>query len=267
MNSRATMSLSVCNPHGDVNTLTQAEKRLLHRVDMQAKTEARAFYRKEQYKREQAKIYRAIQLKRKAEAIAETERIARIEAIIEQEKAIEWSAAEERKDKNNFEGQDLRGKTFIGENLMLANFNYANLSGADFTGANLRGATFEGANLTDAILNNTVMISLDYYPAASTHFDNANLTGAFICDSTIKGATFFGAKLNNADFSNTKLDYVDFTNSSMRCVTWRESTIIRCIFVNTDLHSTDFSQRVSRKDEQEEDIIIYEAKNIRFAKF
>lgn len=260
------MSLTVSNAR-DESTFTPVENRLFNRVGLKAKAEVNALYRKEQYQREQAKIFRAIQLKRKAEANAEAERIARIEAIIEKEKAIEWNAAEERKDKNNFEGQDLRGKSFHGENLMLANFNYANLSGADFTGANLRGATFEGANLTHAILNNTVMTSLGYYPAAATHFDNANLSDAFICDSDIQGATFFGAILNNVDFSNTKLDYVDFTNSSMRCVTWRDSTIIRCIFVNADLHSTDFSQRLARKDEQEEDITIYDAKNIRFARF
>jgi hypothetical protein len=266
MSSRATMSLSVSNAH-DESSLTPAEKRLLHRVDMQAKAEVRAFYRKEQYEYEQARRFRAIQAKRKADAIAESERIARIEAIIEQEKAIELNAAEERKEKNNFEGQDLRGKTFNGENLMLANFNHANLSGADFTGANLRGATFEGADLTRAILNNTVMTSLNYYPAAATHFDNANLTDAMICDSDIQGATFFGASLDNANFSNTKLEYVDFTNSVMRSVIWSDATIIRCIFVNADLHSTDFSKRVARKNEQEEDIIIYEAKNIRFARF
>lgn len=236
--------------------MSPLEVRLFESVGRAAKREVRAHFERE-------RALKVIKAEAAAAAKAEAERITKIEALIEEEKAIEMQAVIDREGVNNYEMHDMcGGEDFVNANLMLANFNYANLEGVDFTGANLRGATFEGANLTGAILDKTNMVALDYHPAAATHFDNANMKGTFMRNARIVGASFVGANLIGAQFNKSIIDYTDFTNADMSNVQVDETTIMSSVFVNTNVHSVNF---IERKQNNNEYNFLEHARNKKYA--
>ena len=132
----------------------------------------------------------------------------------------------------NFENLNLSGIDFSGRNLAHAIFYNTNLDNVDFTNANLEGANFAGAsvnganfssaniegakfiktqlkdaNFRDAILNETLLVRLD--------FTNANLSSTSIKDAKILGSSFKGMNLNGIDFSNTDFLDVDLSYSNV----------------------------------------------------
>ena len=132
----------------------------------------------------------------------------------------------------NFENLNLSGIDFSGRNLAHAIFYNTNLDNVDFTNANLEGANFAGAsvnganfssaniegakfiktqlkdaNFRDAILNETLLVRLD--------FTNANLSSTSIKDAKILGSSFKGMNLNGIDFSNTVFLDVDLSYSNL----------------------------------------------------
>ena len=132
----------------------------------------------------------------------------------------------------NFESLNLSGIDFSGRNLAHAIFYNTNLDNVDFTNANLEGANFAGAsvnganfssaniegakfiktqlkdaNFRDAILNETLLVRLD--------FTNANLSSTSIKDAKILGSSFKGMNLNGIDFSNTDFLDVDLSYSNV----------------------------------------------------
>jgi len=132
----------------------------------------------------------------------------------------------------NFENLNLSGIDFSGRNLAHAIFYNTNLDNVDFTNANLEGANFAGAsvnganfssaniegakfiktqlkdaNFRDAILDETLLVRLD--------FTNANLSSTSIKDAKILGSSFKGMNLNGIDFSNTDFVDVDLSYSNV----------------------------------------------------
>ena len=132
----------------------------------------------------------------------------------------------------NFENLNLSGIDFSGRNLAHAIFYNTNLDNVDFTNANLEGANFAGAsvnganfssaniegakfiktqlkdaNFRDAILNETLLVRLD--------FTNVNLSSTSIKDAKILGSSFKGMNLNGIDFSNTDFLDVDLSYSNV----------------------------------------------------
>lgn len=249
MNSRMTTRQAMSPP----------EVRLFESVGRAAKREVRAHFERE-------RALKVIKAEAAAAAKAEAERITKIEALIEEEKAIEIQAVIDREGVNNYEMHDTRGgEDFVNANLMLANFNYANLEGVDFTGANLRGATFEGANLTGAILDKTNMVALDYHPAAATHFNNAMMKGAFMRNARIVGASFVGANLIGAQFNGSIIDYTDFTNAELCNAKVCETTIMCSVFVNTNVHSVNFIEMRENNNNDYKYNFLEHARNKKYA--
>jgi uncharacterized protein YjbI with pentapeptide repeats len=94
----------------------------------------------------------------------------------------------------NFQGQNLEGRSFTDCDLRGANFTNAILCHADFTRAKLDGANFSGANLKGANFTDSLLNDVSDSILCSVNFSGAN----------IQGTDFSDANLTQANFSNIR---------------------------------------------------------------
>lgn len=92
--------------------------------------------------------------------------------------------------------------------LQSAQFDNANLSSVDFSSANLAGVNFDYATLTNAVFQNTMLVT------------NARGTRASFIGSNIQGTNFDGATLSNVVFNNAAFGVPDPKQSNEPAGVW-----------------------------------------------
>ena len=112
----------------------------------------------------------------------------------------------------NLQGADLYRANLqeanLGEaNLQVAALNGANLQEADLLGANLQGAWLDGANLQRANLGGANLQGAILF--------GANLHGANLFDANLEGADLFGANLQEAHLIGSDLSGADLTRANL----------------------------------------------------
>lgn len=137
-------------------------------------------------------------------------------------------------DNENYDGQDVSGKTFYGScknsswigATAVDTWFQADLTNANFTNANLSKALFSGTkiNVTDAIFTNANLSGADFHyvkgltdlqlrsaeSIAGIALNEIDLSNFNLSGLDFSGGQFYGSTVSNVDFTNAILDEVSF---------------------------------------------------------
>lgn len=129
--------------------------------------------------------------------------------------------------RTDYQGQDLRGRSFAHEKLSNVYFREANLTGVSFQGAQLAHSNGNRAILNTADFREARIVKSDFVHAqlegaAFTHayllrvtFDEGNLTRAQFTDATLYGVSLWGAHMQESDFRRSVLHMTAFNRASL----------------------------------------------------
>ena len=135
------------------------------------------------------------------------------------------------KNKESFEGEDLKGIDLSELDLQGLNFQNTILSGVILRNSNLSNSNFMEANLSGTDLSDSVLNNIN--------LKDADLTGAIISNVDLKGAIVEGAVFEKADLKNALLNNVKGKNSF-----FSEADLTGASLILGEFQGADFSKAV-----------------------